>query len=210
MAATTATTAQKPTQRKGNGTKILASLAVLALAGGIFTFASLALFTDQEIEAANDFSTGSIDLVTTAPGLVVITMTDMAPGDEVTGPLNVANAGTLEFRYSLESVTTENVLAAELDLTIREGVTTCDDANWDADGTVVYATGDLGANPGPLAIFGDPAQTPGGDPGDRVLAAGANEDLCFNVTLPLAATNASQGLATTATFTFDAEQTANN
>ncbi len=42
------------------------------------------------------------------------------------------------------------------------------------------------------------------------LAAGASDLFCVNVTLPLATTNASQGQTTTATFTFDAEQTANN
>lgn len=198
--------ATSPTRRRrNNGTKLLASLAVLAMAGAVFSIASLALFTDQENVSGNAFTTGTIDLAA-APASAVVTMPAMAPGDQVTAPLTVDNSGTLEFRYSMVSATTENVLAAELDLTIKSGVTTCDNANWGADGTVLY-TGILGST-ATTAILGSNAQ--GAQAGDRVLAAGANEVLCFNVTLPLSATDASQGLSTTATFTFDAEQTANN
>ena len=97
------------------------------------------------------------------------------------------------------------MLAAELVLTVKTGVSICDDANWTADGTVIY-TGVLGTT-ATSAVFGDP--TPGGDPGDRTLAPAASEQLCVNVTLPLA-TTAGQGVTTTATLDFAAEQTANN
>lgn len=187
------------------GTRILASLAVLALAGGIFTVSSLALFTDQQSVGANAFSTGSVDLVA-APATAVVTATGMVPGDQVTAPINVSNSGTLEFRYSMTSLSTEDALAGELVLSVKSGVTTCDDANWQADGTVLYS-GALGAT-APTDVIGDPAQ--GGQIGDRLLPATANEDLCFNVTLPTSAPNAIQGVSTTATFTFDAEQTTNN
>lgn len=198
-------TDETPTERRGNGTKILASLAVLAFAGAIFTVASLALFTDQENVGGNAFTTGSVDLVAT-PATAVVTMPAMAPGDQVTAPLDVANSGTLDFRYAVTSTTTENVLAGQLTLTVKSGVATCDDANFAATGTVLYS-GILGTT-ATSTIFGSNAQ--GADPGDRALAGGVNEVLCFNVSLPLAATNASQGLTSTATFTFDAEQTSNN
>ncbi len=192
-------------RRRGNGTRILASVAVLALAGAVFTVSSLALFTDSESVTGNAFTTGSVDLTAT-PATAVVTAAGMAPGDQVTAPLDVANTGTLELRYSMASTTTEDVLSSELVLTVKQGVTTCDDANWAADGTVLHA-GVVGSTAGTLVI-GDPTQ--GAQAGDRVLAAGANEVLCFNVTLPLSASNASEGQSTTATFTFDAEQTANN
>ena len=51
--------------------------------------------------------------------------------------------------------------------------------------------------------------TQGADAGDRVLTASANETLCFRVELPLASTGP-EGTSSTATFTFDAEQTVNN
>lgn len=199
--------ADRPTvePRRGNGTKILATLAVLFLAGTIFSIASLALFTDQETVAGNAFATGTVDLLAT-PATAVVTAAAMAPGDQVTAPLDIANSGSLELRYSAISTTTEDTLATQLDLTVKTGVTVCDDANWTTDGTIVY-TGVLGST-GTSALFGSSVQ--GAQAGDRVLAAGANEALCVNVTLPLATGNASQGLTSTATFRFDAEQTANN
>jgi hypothetical protein len=65
---------------------------------------------------------------------------------------------------------------------------------------------------GPTALngasFGNPAQ--GAQAGDRVLAGGASELLCFQVSLPLSTNNTFQGATSLATFTFDAEQTLNN
>ena len=138
---------------------------------------SLALFTDTESVTGNNFTTGTIDLVA-SPASVVVTMPAMVPGDQVTAPLNVDNAGSLELRYSMTSTTTENVLAAELVLTVKSGVTTCDDGNWTTDGTTLYS-GILGLL-ATQAVLGSTA--PGADPGDRTLIAGANEDLCLNVT----------------------------
>ena len=43
-----------------------------------------------------------------------------------------------------------------------------------------------------------------------LLNAAGNETLCFQASLPVATGNAFQGAATTTTFTFSAEQTANN
>lgn len=204
-----ATTETQPTtvarSRRGNGARILASLAVLALAGGVFTVSSLALFTDSEEVTGNAFTTGTVDLTAT-PATAVVTAAGMAPGDQVTAPLDVANTGTLELRYSMTSSTTEDALAAELQLTVKEGVTSCDDAGWAADGTTLYS-GVLGTVAGSLVI-GDPAQ--GTQAGDRVLPAGASESLCVNVTLPLSAGSSAEGQSTTATFTVDAEQTVNN
>ena len=80
-------------------------------------------------------------------------------------------------------------------------VTPCDNF----DGTQLY-TGDLDSTAGKL--FGD--NTQGAQVGDRSLAVGASEILCFRVSLALSAPNSIQNAATTATFTFDAEQTANN
>jgi hypothetical protein len=71
------------------------------------------------------------------------------------------------------------------------------------DGTVVLAATALDG-----AALGNPSQ--GAQTGDRTLAGGASEVLCFRVSLPLSAGNTLQGATSDATFTFDAEQTANN
>lgn len=186
--------------------KLAATGLVLALLATVLVVSVQALFTDTAPVAGNSFTTGTLD-ISTAPASALVTFSAMAPGDEVTNPITVSNAGTLDLRYAITSTTTENVLAAELDLIVKSGVTTCTTAGFGADGTVLYAAADLG-NTVAINLVGDPAQ--GAQAGDRALLASASEALCFNVKLPLAATNAAQALTTTATFRFEAEQTKNN
>jgi hypothetical protein len=164
-----------------------------------------AVFTDIATVDDNTFTTGEID-ISVSPATAAIGMTGMVPGDTVTAPLTVSNDGTIQLRYAVTSTTTENTLAALLDLTIKSGVTTCSNAGFDTDGTVLYGPADLGSTTG-INVIGDPAQ--GADSGDRVLAAAASEVLCFQVSLPPTATTG-EGLTTTATFEFNAEQTTNN
>ncbi len=186
--------------------KLTASIAVLGGLVVLLSLSVLALFTDTASVPANTFTTGTVD-ISTNPATALVTFSDMAPGDQVVNAITVSNAGSLELRYAVTSTTTEDVLAAQLDLTIKSGVTTCTIAGFDTDGTVVYAAGDLGSVAG-TNVIGDPTQ--GAQAGDRTLAASGSEVLCFKVSLPSSTGNTFQGLTTTATFAFQAEQTKNN
>jgi predicted ribosomally synthesized peptide with SipW-like signal peptide len=190
---------------RGTKRKLAATIVILALLVGLLTMSALAVFTDSQAVAANTFSTGTID-ISTSPASALVTFSTMMPGDQVTAPITVTNAGSGALRYAITSTTTEAVLAAQLDLTIKTGVTTCTNAGFAADGSVLYATNDLGSTGG-TNVVGNPAQ--GAQAGDRTLASG-NEVLCFNVSLPLSTGNTYQNLTTTATFNFQAEQTTNN
>lgn len=184
--------------RSGTRLRVALLASAILMAGGIAS--TLALFTDSETVDGNAFSTGSIDL-TLAPVTAVLTASALMPGDSVNGTLVVTNSGTAQLRYAMSTVASNLDglgLAGQLSLTIRELGTSC--AVF--DGTVVHA-GPLGT-----AAFGSPAA--GAQAGDRTLAAGVSETLCLRATLPLLTGNAFQNAATTATFTFDAEQTANN
>lgn len=186
--------------------KLLILAIGIAIVGGIIGSRGLAVFTSTASVGSNTFSTGSVSL-TTAPTTALVTLTAMAPGDQVTAPITVTNAGTLDLRYAITSTTTETTLAAQLSLTIKSGVTTCSNAAFGASGTVIYGPGILGTTGG-TNVVGNPTQ--GAQAGDRTLTAGTNEILCFNVSLPLASGNTFQGLTDTATFAFDGEQTKNN
>lgn len=181
----------------------LLAIGVLVVAIGLGTGA---IFSDTQEVDANTFSTGTVD-ISTNPTTALVTFSDMAPGDQATNPITVTNSGSLELRYAVTSTTTEDTLAAQLDLTIKSGVTTCTNAGFSVDGTVIYTTGDLGSTTG-VNVIGDPTQ--GAQAGDRTSAASGSETLCFNVSLPSSTGNSFQGLTTTATFNFQAEQTANN
>jgi len=181
-----------------------AVLTVATLAGGMV---SLAVFTGTANVPANTFTTGSV-IISTNPTTALVTFAAMAPGDQVTAPITVSNDGTLALRYAVSSVATNadtKGLKDQLVLTIKSGVTTCDNANYAATGVQLYS-GDLDSTAGKL--IGDAAT--GADPGDRTLASLANEVLCFNVSLPFLTGDAFQAATTTATFTFAAEQTKNN
>ncbi len=186
--------------------KLTATIMVLAALVAFISLGVMAIFTDTASVPANTFTTGTVD-ISTSPTTALVTFSGMAPNDQVTNPITVSNLGTLQFRYAVTSTTTENTLAAQLDLTIKSGVTTCTNGGFGTDGTVVYATGDLGSTTG-VNVIGNPAQ--GSQAGDRTLNASASEVLCFNVSLPSSTGNTYQGLTSTATLAFQAEQTSSN
>jgi hypothetical protein len=179
-------------RRKGIALAAVLGLSIISLSAGAM---SLAIFTDTS-SATGTFTSGTID-ITSSPA-VAFTVGAMMPGDNNTQALTIANAGTGALRYSLTTVAT-NTLGAALTLTVKSLGTSC--ATF--DGTTVLAATALNG-----AALGNPTQ--GADSGDRTLAAATNEVLCFRVSLPLTTGNAMQGISSTVTFTFDAEQTANN
>ena len=188
--------------------KILLTLFAIGLLSTLATFAGFAVFTDTASVGSNTFTTGTV-IISTTPTTTLVTFSDMAPGDSVqpSAGIVVSNDGTLALRYAITSTTTEDVLAAELDLTIREidvtvPATPCDNF----DGAIRYGPADLGSTAG-INVIGNPTQ--GSQAGDRVLAASATETLCFRVELLIGSTGP-QGTTTTATFAFQAEQTKNN
>ncbi len=170
----------------------LLGLSVVSVGAGTFT---LAIFTDTDASTGS-FAAGTMD-ITSSP-TVAFTVANMMPGDTNTQALTIANAGTATFRYAMTAAAT-NTLGTTLTLTVKQLGTSC--AAF--DGTSVLAATTLNG-----ATIGNPAQGP--DTGDRTLTGASNEVLCFRVSLPIGTGNALQGITSAATFTFDAEQTANN
>jgi len=171
---------------------VLLGLSVVGLGAGVF---SLAIFTDTAASTGS-FASGTID-ITSSPA-VAFNVTAMMPGDNQTATMTIANAGTAQLRYAM-STTATTALGTALQLTVKTQGTSC--AAF--DGTSVLAATALNG-----AAIGSNAQ--GAQAGDRVLAAASNEILCFRVSLPIGSGNTLQGLTSAVTFTFDAEQTANN
>jgi hypothetical protein len=172
-------------------------LLVLLLTGSIVTMIgagtmSMALFTDTS-SASGGFTAGTINIATSPS--VLFAVDPMMPGDDVSAALKVDNDGTGEFRYAM-TTSAAGTLASQLTLTVETG-------DCSAAGTELYS--------GALGSGGFGSTAPGPQAGDRTLAGGTGtEDLCFTVSLPAATGNGYQGTSATATFTFHAEQTANN
>ena len=139
---------------------------------------------------------------------LVLTTTALMPGDSITDDVVVENDGTAQLRYAMTTASTPDAsgLRDVLTLTVK----------------TVDATDPLHAvrrirrhvgrqRRGPRCRRGGLREPGAGRPCRGSDARrGANETLCFRVTLPAGTGNAYQGATTTTTFTFDAEQTANN
>jgi predicted ribosomally synthesized peptide with SipW-like signal peptide len=187
-------TKRRRTRRRGI-IALLTALAALTLGAGSV---SLAFFTDSD-SSTWSFTTGTIDIESNPA--VVTAVTGLMPGGSASDSLTISNAGTATLRYAMSTVAT-NALGGQLTLAVR-----AEDAGGGCaafTGAVIVASGTTLNG----AAIGSAAQ--GAQAGDRTLAGGASEVLCFRVSLPMATGNAFQGVSSVATFTFDAEQTANN
>jgi predicted ribosomally synthesized peptide with SipW-like signal peptide len=187
---------------------LVAVVAMMALAV-VASQDTLARFTDQQPVGSNSFTTSTIS-ATTTPTSTLLTLSDMLPNASVTNSLVVTNAaGSAALRYAISATATNTDgkgLKDQLTLVIKTVDATTPGTPCDNfDGTQLYS-GDLDSSAGKLV--GDSAQ--GAQAGDRNLAVGASETLCFRVSLSSYTTNAHRGAATTVTFTVTAEQTGNN
>lgn len=198
--------------------RIGTALVVLAIAGAALAIAGTgAIFTDSQSVDANTFNTGNVD-ISTNPTTAVLTNSAMAPGDRTTGSIVVTNGGSLQLRYALQrSATNADSKALRDSLRLRialKGGGSCDFPYYNTDGSTTTLSDDtslyegLGFPGTATNTIGDAAQ--GSQTGDRTLNAAASETLCMSVVLPSTAGNSLQNAATTATFDFVAEQTANN
>jgi hypothetical protein len=152
-----------------------------------------AVFSSARALPANGFTTATVRLSAT-PSTAAVALDGMSPGDETVGRATVFNDGTARLRYRMRaSVAGSRALAEALVLSIKSGVSDCSLEGFDAGGEPLYR--------GPLSA---------GAMEDRTLDPASGETLCLRVSLPMAGSNALQASIATATFTFDAEQTANN
>jgi predicted ribosomally synthesized peptide with SipW-like signal peptide len=164
-----------------------------ALAATGSTFAS---WTDSVAIAGTDFSTGTIDLkvqnLDAVPAYTDLTITTMVPGNTVAGVLTVKNSGTAPLKYTATTTasnTDGKALATALVVKVTGAAT--------ITGTAPSATCGGSTLTGTGTAFGGGLVTTG-----RLLAAGASETLCVQVTLPTTAASSLQGATTSVAFTF--------
>lgn len=138
-----------------------------------------------------------------------VTLTGMMPGDSLTQSVVLHNEGAAQLLYAVSSATTDpddKSLRDVLTVTIKTiDATTPADPCDDFDGTTLLPSLVLGASE---ARLGDPRT--GADAGDRTLAGGASETLCYRISLPLSAGNEYQGATANTTLSFQAEEAASN
>ena len=157
---------------------------------------TLAYLTSSTQSTGNQFSAGTVHIGNSLAMGATLSMDNLIGGDNFDAQLDIANSGTLSLIYAVSTSRTGSAaLATTLQLTIRAKTT---NPCASRDGAILYS-GDLAA-----AIIGDPAH--GIQAGDRVLASGATESLCFTVALPTSAVPSLVATNAAATFVFTAEQ----
>lgn len=133
----------------------------------------------------------------------------LGPGSAIRGRHIVENTSSQPLRYALSSSSVNGDGKGVRDI-VRVTIKTADPSSGPAEscdsfvGAMLY-TGRLGAT---SAGFGD--SRIGGDAGDRILAAGQREALCFEIEMPLDAGNEFQGAVTASVWTIATEQVAGN
>ena len=117
-------------------------------------------------------------LATAATGLAIVAISAWSAAADPTPNILVT-----------PTATTENRFAAQLEFTIRTGVTQCANAGFGLTGSAVYSAGDLGSTEG-AKVIGD--SLPGQQAGDRLLAGKASEVLCAQILCPRARATSSR------------------
>lgn len=183
---------------RGNGAasariRAALSLGVVLSVGATSTFA---YWTDAATVSGTTFTAGTIDLKTNGSdnvtGYTTLNLSTMVPGNSTAAVLTIANTGTAPLKYT-GTATATNADGKDLRSALVVKVTS--DAT--TSGALPTTT-----CPG-TAIAGSGTSLNGALlPTGRLVAAGASEKVCVQVTLPAAAATALQGATTSVVLTF--------
>lgn len=150
-------------------------------AAAALTVGSGASFVSTSVNEANAYTTGTLTQTNSKANAAIFNLSNLKPGDTLNGTVTITNSGSLPSIFTLKETATNGFTTpANLKLTITEGTTTV----W--SGTfATLGTADLGT-----------------------FAAGQAKTFTFSTTLAQSAGNDEQGKTATATYTWDAVQTA--
>lgn len=173
---------------------VIAALAAMLMA----VQATNAAFTAQTSNAANSLAAGTVELTDNDGDSAMFAVTDMVPGQTETACIEVTYSGSVDSEVRVFGAATGTGLDAYLDLTIERGTGDCTTFG-DATAFWTGTNGDLGDFLGSATDFAsgsDAWQPTGGAPDDTVP---------YRFTMTLQDDNNAQGLATSITFTWEAQ-----
>ncbi|GGD22362.1 TasA family protein [Nocardioides daphniae] len=174
--------AASPAKTTSRSKKVLVPLATL-LAAGAVAVGSGATFTSTTGNTISAVTSGTLTQSNSKDGQAVFNLTNMKPGDTVTGSLTITNTGSLPAAFSLTEVSSTNTFAKDkLTLTIRA-----------ANGAPVFS-----------GNFGDLEDRKKNDLG--TFAPAAATTYTFTVALDASADNTQQGKTASAVYAWDSVQ----
>jgi predicted ribosomally synthesized peptide with SipW-like signal peptide len=189
--------------------KLYLSMLLVAAIGLVSGSATWSAFSGSTDNSSNSFAAGTVVIDDNDAGGSLLSMADAKLGDVQTGCIKITYSGSLNAAVRLSAATT-GPLASYLDLTVTRGTAvttfplcvgfTPDGTDYIGQGNGVIYKGGLGSFPTAGAPLVDP--TPGSP---ETWSNGENHVYQFEVTLPPGAPAAGQGLSSTLSFTWEAQ-----
>lgn len=177
--------------------RVRAALGLGVVLSGFVT-GTFAYWTDAATVSGTTFSSGTVDLkvnnLDTVTGYTSLTLTTMVPGNSVAGVLTIRNGGTAPLKYTALTTATDadgKNLRGSLAVKVTGAATVTGTSPTQTCGGTTL-TGSQSTLNGPLLSTA------------RLLAAGASETVCVQVSLGAAASTTLQGATTNVVFTFNA------
>jgi spore coat-associated protein N len=185
--------------------RIFVTLVVLSAASFVVNQGTAASFTATVRSPNNTFSTGSLELTTSAGGSALFTLSGLVPGDVAVATIDLRNAGSIDANtYTMATAAnvpagqTPSVLTSDATRGLQLAVDRCSVA-W--TGPAPYTcTGTATRN----VVAGPIVQSSAAM--GRTLPAGTTDYLRIAVSLPEAAGNALSSQSATVTFRWDIGQ----
>lgn len=183
-------------------TRVRLSAAVIAvIAAFLMAFsATNAAFSAQTDNAGNTFAAGTVALSDNDGGSALFVVTDMVPGQSEERCIEVTYSGSLDPEVRVFGAATAGTgLEGYLDLTIERGTGDCTTFGTSTAVWTNGTDGDLGAFVAAATGYANGAdnwQPTGG---------GANDVVPYRITVQLQDDDLAQGLSTTITFTWEAQ-----
>lgn len=169
--------------------KILVPLATLTAAAAV-AVGSGATFTTQTHNTISSVASGSLVQTNSKADSALFNLSNMKPGDSVTGAVTITNSGTLAQKLTASELqVSDSFTAGDLKLVVTDTT----------DSRTVYS-GNFGSMGTAVSLLAND--------GSDTWAAGEAHNYSFVVTLVSAAGNQDQSKSASASFTWDGVQTA--
>ena len=189
---------------------LIAGIALVGVAGaGIGSIASSALFTDTESTTAATITSGTIAITAGGDYNSYFPTSSMMPGDDKYGIITIANGNGAARLSSTANWSVANALTTDLEIRMvsATSTSTCTSST-DFSSPLNSVVKPASSSATSFAMFG--SATAGDQTGDQTLAVNTTYYYCVNIKMPTSMPTAAQGATSDLTFTFNAEQTANN
>lgn len=189
-----------------NSKRILLSAMVLGVLTTLMTVGTYALWTTSTATAGNVFATGTLSLANDHSSSAVASLSNMVPGDTVTGLLTVTNSGSEDITAYLLTTTASPSSLLDTDTVngLHVYIQRCSQA-WTGTGPTATCGGTrtdvVGTSGAPVPIIMSNQSM-----GIGSFAPAANDFLKATVSLPSGADNTFQGKTSTIVLTFNGNQ----